>query len=56
MTGGRGERAPAPAIKHWVVNKEKFTAMPVLSDGTVGAALELRGLFQEFLDQTRAGA
>ena len=52
--GGRGE--PAPAVKGWLVNKAKFTASPILTDGTVGAGLELRGLFQEFLDQTRAGA
>ena len=51
MTGGRGE--PAPAIKAWLVNKAKFTASPILTDGSVGAALELKGLFQEFLDQTR---
>ena len=54
MTGGRGE--PAPAIKRWLINKKEFTASPILSDGTVGAPLELKSLFQEFLDQTRAGA
>jgi hypothetical protein len=64
--GERGERGPrgqighrgqpAPAIKHWLISKEKFTASPILSDGTIGKPLELKGLFQEFLDQTRAGA
>ena len=54
MTGGRGERAPE--IKGWLVNKAKFTAAPILTDGSVGAPLELKSLFQEFLDQTRAGA
>jgi hypothetical protein len=55
MNGPRGE--PAPVIKHWLIDKGRFTAAPILSDGTIGAALELRGLFQEFLDQTapRAG-
>jgi hypothetical protein len=52
--GGRGE--PAPGIKAWLVDKTKFTASPILTDGSVGAPLELKGLFQEFLDQTRAGA
>jgi hypothetical protein len=52
MTGGRGERAAV--IKHWLVDKQNFTASPILSDGTVGAALELRGLFQEFLHQVRS--
>jgi hypothetical protein len=54
MVGSRGE--PAPLVKAWLVDKTKFTASPVLSDGTIGVALELKGLFQEFLDQTRAGA
>jgi len=54
MTGGRGERAPE--IKGWLVDKKTFRASPILTDGTVGAALELKGLFQEFLDQTRACA
>jgi hypothetical protein len=54
MTGGRGERAPE--IKGWLVNKAEFTASPILTDGSVGAPLELKSLFQELLDQTRAGA
>jgi hypothetical protein len=55
MVGARG--APAPPIKAWLVDRKAFTASPVLTSGEVGAALELRGLFQEFLDQTapRAG-
>jgi hypothetical protein len=52
--GGRGEHAPT--IKAWLVNKTKFSAAPILSDGTIGAPLELKGLFQEFLDQTCIGA
>jgi hypothetical protein len=52
-TGNRGQ--PAPEIKGWLVNKQTFTAAPVLTNGSVGAALDLRRLFQEFLDQTRAG-
>jgi hypothetical protein len=52
--GGRGE--PAPGIKAWLVDKETFRASPILSDGTIGAPLELRALFQEFLEQTRAAA
>jgi hypothetical protein len=52
VTGGRG--APAPTIKTWIVNTQKFEISPVLSDGTVGTACELRGLFQAFLDATTA--
>ena len=54
MSGSRGE--PAPAIKAWLVDKTKFTAAPILADGSIGVPLELKGLFQEFLDQTRTGA
>jgi hypothetical protein len=53
MTCDRGE--PAPLVKGWLINKTEFTVAPVLSSGEVGVALELRALFQEFLDQTRAG-
>jgi hypothetical protein len=66
--GGRGERGPAgprgqngprgtpaPEIKHWLIDKQNFTAAPILTSGEVGAPLELKALFQEFLDQTRAG-
>jgi hypothetical protein len=52
--GGRGESAPQ--IKTWLIDKVKFTAAPVLDDGTIGKALELRALFQEFLNQTHGGA
>jgi hypothetical protein len=56
LTGDRGEAAPG--IKTWLIDKTRFTAAAVLSDGTVGPAIELRALFQEFLDQTapRSGA
>jgi hypothetical protein len=30
----------------------KFVAQPVMSDGSIGAPLELRPLFEEFLVQT----
>jgi hypothetical protein len=53
QVGGRGERAPG--IKAWLIDKTKFTASPILADGSIGVPLELKGLFQEFLDQTRAG-
>jgi len=46
--GARGERAPE--IKGWLA------AAPILTDGSVGAPLELKSLFQEFLDQTRTSA
>jgi len=47
--GPRGE--PAPSITGWRVDCASYTAVPVLSDGSEGAPLELRSLFQQFLDE-----
>jgi hypothetical protein len=48
-TGPRGE--PAPTITGWRVDPAAYTAVPLLSDGSEGAPLELRGLFEQFLDE-----
>jgi hypothetical protein len=60
-TGPRGERGergsigprgePAPAICGWRVDHVAYTAVPLLSDGSEGAPLELRSLFKQFLDE-----
>jgi hypothetical protein len=60
-TGPRGERGergsigprgePAPTITGWRVDRASYTAVPLLSDGSEGAPLELRGLFEQFLDE-----
>ena len=60
-TGPRGERGergsigprgePAPAICGWRVDCAAYAAVPLLSDGSEGAPLELRGLFKQFLDE-----
>jgi hypothetical protein len=42
----------AARITSWVVNRENYTATPVMSDGSRGAALELRPLFARFFDET----
>jgi hypothetical protein len=47
--GPRGE--PAPTITGWRVDRVAFAAVPLLSDGSEGAPLELRGLFKRFLDE-----
>lgn len=45
--GERGERGPAgAAITGWTVRD--FRAVPVLSDGTAGPALDLRALFEQY--------
>src|SRR5262249_47394248 len=37
MTGARGAPAPAPGITRWIIDKTRFVAQPVMSDGSVGA-------------------
>jgi len=54
VQGPRGERGPAgPGIARWLVDRRSYEAKPVLSDGTEGAPLDLRELFEQF--QTDAG-
>jgi hypothetical protein len=36
----------------WFIEREKFRATPVMSDGSHGPALDLRDLFVEFQKQT----
>ena len=48
--GDRGE--PAPHIVSWQLDREHFRASPLMSDGTVGATLELRGLFERYQEET----
>jgi hypothetical protein len=47
--GPRGESAPT--ITGWRVDRAAYVAVPLLSDGSEGAPLELRGLFKQFLDE-----
>ncbi len=49
LIGPRGE--PAPTITGWRVDRASYAAVPVLSDGSEGAPLELRDLFKQFLDE-----
>jgi hypothetical protein len=63
-TGPRGERGergsigprgePAPTITGWRVDRAAYAAVPLLSDGSEGAPLELRGLFKQFCDEVEA--
>lgn len=62
--GPRGERgargadgragAPGPRIIGWETTDELFTAVPLLSDGRKGAALHLRGMFEQYHAQVDA--
>jgi hypothetical protein len=40
----------ARTIRGWHIDRERFVATPVMSDGSIGPALELRDLFQSFYD------
>jgi hypothetical protein len=48
---GRAGR-DAPRITGWLVNREAYSCVPLMSDGSRGAVLELRELFQRFNDET----
>jgi hypothetical protein len=53
QSGRKGERGPSgPAIEEWRIAREHFCAIPFLSDGTSGAKLNLRALFEEYQNQT----
>jgi hypothetical protein len=49
MMGLRGERgAAAPTIQSWQIDREHYVATPVMSDGSTGPPLPLRGLFEQY--------
>jgi hypothetical protein len=58
VAGLKGERGPQGArgepglsgatIRGWEIDREHYTATPLLSDGTEGPPLELRVLFEQY--------
>jgi hypothetical protein len=53
-SGVQGERGPpGVTIKNWRVDSRGYVATPILSDGSLGPELELRSLFEQFLDETK---
>jgi hypothetical protein len=50
--GDRGVTAQPVTICSWLVDPERYRASPLLSNGQVGAMLELRPLFELFQKQT----
>ena len=42
----------APRIVQWLVNRESFSCIPLMSDNSRGPPLELRELFQRFNEET----
>jgi len=54
LMGPRGERgAPAPTIQSWLIDRARYTATPMMTDGSIGSTLELRGLFEQFQLETK---
>jgi hypothetical protein len=53
IMGLRGERgAAAPTIRDREIDRARYVATPLMSDGTQGPSPELRGLFEQFLLET----
>ena len=50
-TGERGAKGDAPEIVGWHLEPATYRAFPVLSDGRMGAELNLRPLFEQFCDE-----
>jgi hypothetical protein len=47
--GARGERgSTGPTIVGWRIDREAYTAQPVMSDNSKAPLLELRALFEQF--------
>ena len=53
LMGLRGERGEAAlSIREWQIDRSRYTATPIMSDGTHGPALELRPLFEQYFAET----
>ena len=47
----KSRNEPAPTITGWRVDRPAYAVVPLLSDGSEGAPLELRGLFEQFYNE-----
>jgi hypothetical protein len=59
VAGEKGERGPqgnpglsGATIRDWKIDRARYVATPLMSDGSEGPPLELRGLFEQFLHET----
>ena len=46
-------RRQAATICDWKIDRARYVATPIMSDGSEGPPLELRGLFEQFVLETR---
>jgi hypothetical protein len=63
VAGEKGERgSPGPkgdagargtTIRDWKIDRARYAATPIMSDGSEGPPLELRGLFEQFFSEVR---
>src|SRR5262245_29339782 len=60
VAGEKGERGPkgdagasGATIREWKIDRARYIATPVMSDGREGPPLELRGLFEQFFSEVR---
>ena len=52
--GEKGDPGPAaPTILSWEVDRANYLVTPIMFDGTEGPPLALRGLFEQFHQETR---
>lgn len=52
-TGPR--REPGPTLRSWQLDREHYRVSPLMNDGTVWPTRELRGLFEQFLQEVGRG-
>jgi hypothetical protein len=50
--GDSGMSPRAVAVKRWQIDKQRYLAIPIMSDNTLGPSIELRGLFEQFNEET----
>jgi hypothetical protein len=54
LPGPKGEAGASGAtIRDWKIDRARYVATPIMSDGSEGPPLELRGLFEQFFSEVR---
>jgi hypothetical protein len=54
LPGPKGDAGASGAtIRDWKIERERYVATSIMSDGSDGPPLELRGLFEQFLSEVR---